>query len=415
MFESPSIEGKSVYNIKESGVHYRHGTKDEPTPGSGKEFLERFRSNFEIRVIEHVNRNELVFEMINIDVSFANALRRIMISEIPTVAIENVYMWNNSSIIHDEVLAHRLGLVPIDVDPRYLVQFEGEDDEPTEFNTLVFAMKVSCNKNKEKSSSTGTNNNNSSSNNNKEQSVVAGMDDNLESDPSVVNPAERSAEKAAVDFALNKQQQQQLNNNNESLSVPVEIPGRANTKHVYSKDLVWMPQGFQEEILPRPVRPLHEDILLAKIRGGQLIELEAHARIGVGKDHAKYSPVANASYRLMPHIQLVKPVYDTMADELNAYEPGVFQIIPCDDENSHYQKAIVHNPYACTMSRNYMRHEYLKEAVQMSRLPNHFIFNIESIGMLPAAVILAESLRVLQTKCDNLISLLEEYEESKGL
>jgi DNA-directed RNA polymerase I and III subunit RPAC1 len=48
----------------------------------------------------------------------ANALRRIMIAEIPTMAIEKVEMWQNTSVIPDENLAHRMGLVPIAVDPR---------------------------------------------------------------------------------------------------------------------------------------------------------------------------------------------------------------------------------------------------------------------------------------------------------
>jgi DNA-directed RNA polymerase I and III subunit RPAC1 len=61
------------------------------------------RSNFQLRILEqNENDTELVFEMIGVDVSLANALRRIMIAEVPTLAIEHVYMWNNSSIIHDE-------------------------------------------------------------------------------------------------------------------------------------------------------------------------------------------------------------------------------------------------------------------------------------------------------------------------
>ena len=64
-----------------------------------------YRSNFQMRILQQDEQDkELVFEMIGIDVSLANALRRIMISEIPTMAIEHVYMWNNSSIIHDEGL-----------------------------------------------------------------------------------------------------------------------------------------------------------------------------------------------------------------------------------------------------------------------------------------------------------------------
>lgn len=48
----------------------------------------------------------------------ANSLRRIMISEAPTMAIEHVFIVNNTSVIQDEVLSHRLGLVPLRVDPR---------------------------------------------------------------------------------------------------------------------------------------------------------------------------------------------------------------------------------------------------------------------------------------------------------
>jgi len=33
------------------------------------------------------------------------------------MAIENVFILNNTSIMHDEVLAHRLGLIPIKADP----------------------------------------------------------------------------------------------------------------------------------------------------------------------------------------------------------------------------------------------------------------------------------------------------------
>ncbi|MBW3014999.1 DNA-directed RNA polymerase subunit D [Candidatus Woesearchaeota archaeon] len=48
--------------------------------------------------------------------SFANALRRIMIDEVPTMAIEDVEFRKNSSILYDEVIAHRLGLMPLKTD-----------------------------------------------------------------------------------------------------------------------------------------------------------------------------------------------------------------------------------------------------------------------------------------------------------
>lgn len=47
-----------------------------------------------------------------------------MIAEVPTVAIENVFVFNNNSVMHDEVLAHRLGLVPILFDANKLDTFQ---------------------------------------------------------------------------------------------------------------------------------------------------------------------------------------------------------------------------------------------------------------------------------------------------
>ena len=48
--------------------------------------------------------------------AFANAFRRAMIGEVPTLAIEDVRIYDNTSALFDEMLAHRLGLIPIRTD-----------------------------------------------------------------------------------------------------------------------------------------------------------------------------------------------------------------------------------------------------------------------------------------------------------
>lgn len=51
-----------------------------------------------------------------IDASFANSIRRAVLEEVPTMAIEDVEIRKNSSILYDEMVAHRLGLIPIKTD-----------------------------------------------------------------------------------------------------------------------------------------------------------------------------------------------------------------------------------------------------------------------------------------------------------
>lgn len=64
--------------------------------------------------VQELTRDRIKFVLSNTDVSVANALRRIMIAEVPTLAIDLVTIEENSSVHQDEFLAHRLGLLPID-------------------------------------------------------------------------------------------------------------------------------------------------------------------------------------------------------------------------------------------------------------------------------------------------------------
>jgi len=47
---------------------------------------------------------------------FVNSLRRIMLSELPKLAVDDVVIYDNTSALFDEIITHRLGLVPIPTD-----------------------------------------------------------------------------------------------------------------------------------------------------------------------------------------------------------------------------------------------------------------------------------------------------------
>jgi len=159
--------------------------------------------------------------------------------QVPTIAIEHVYVWNNTSVIQDEVLAHRIGLVPLNVDPSYFEFKSDARDQATDRNTLVFKLDVTCTR--------------------KPKTAVV-----------------RGTKKAEPE--------------------PEEI---YNHSIVTSGDLTWEPQGEQSEVFAsNPPRPTNEEIVLAKLRPGQEISMDLHAIKGVGKEHAKWSPVGQCLLHL---------------------------------------------------------------------------------------------------------------------
>ena len=69
----------------------------------------------EIQILEKTD--EFMRFIVNgVNVPFVNALRRIMLTEVPTMAIDEIVILENSSILNDEILAHRIGLIPIKTD-----------------------------------------------------------------------------------------------------------------------------------------------------------------------------------------------------------------------------------------------------------------------------------------------------------
>jgi DNA-directed RNA polymerase I and III subunit RPAC1 len=129
----------------------------------------------------------------------------------------------------DEVFSHRLGLIPLNVDPALIEMKESPNDQATDRNTIVFKLQIDCTRN-------------------------------------------TSAPRDCTDPTV-------LYNNSE----------------VRAEHLQWIPQGEQVEVFAgRPPAPTIPEAVLVKLRPGQSIEMEMHAVKGVGKDHAKFSPVGTS-------------------------------------------------------------------------------------------------------------------------
>jgi len=69
----------------------------------------------DIQIIEE-KENYLRFLLKGVNHAYANALRRIMLAEVPAMAIEDVIVIENTSVLYDEIIAHRLGLIPLKTD-----------------------------------------------------------------------------------------------------------------------------------------------------------------------------------------------------------------------------------------------------------------------------------------------------------
>ncbi|KAM3862545.1 DNA-directed RNA polymerases I and III subunit RPAC1 [Diretmus argenteus] len=304
--------------------------------------VQKFYKTFRIDLVD-LDEDRLEFDMQGVDAAVANAFRRILLAEVPTMAVEKVFIYNNTSIIQDEVLAHRLGLIPIKADPR-LFEYrnageESGEDEGSEIDTIKLQLKIKC----------------------------------------VKNPR---ATKDSSD------------------------PRELYQNHVvYSWDMKWVPIGNQADVFAdADIGPVNGDILIAKLRPGQELDIVMHCVKGIGKDHAKFSPVATASYRLLPQITLLERVEGEKAERLKrCFSRGVIDLEDIDGK----KVAKVVNSRLDSCSREVLRHDDLKNLVKLGRVRDHFIFTVESTGVLPPDVLFTEAIKVLMAKCQRFLNELD--------
>ncbi|KAL4444006.1 hypothetical protein ABPG75_011743 [Micractinium tetrahymenae] len=84
------------------------------------------------------------FVLKNTDASMANALRRVILVEVPTIAVELVEFEANTTVLNDEFIAHRLGLVPLVSSRVHEMKsiYEAADDD--DFLDVQLSLDVKC-------------------------------------------------------------------------------------------------------------------------------------------------------------------------------------------------------------------------------------------------------------------------------
>jgi DNA-directed RNA polymerase I and III subunit RPAC1 len=258
-----------------------------------------------------------------------------LIAGVPTLAIESVFILQNSSVMPEEMLAHRIGLLPLLVNPALF-------DLP---------------------------------------SIAPPAD---EGKVPLLDPVIYGRERLV--FSLNRI------NDSKTTHAPV-----------YSDELKWEPLAGQKERgvtvqqIPR--------ILICKLAPGQQIQLVAHATKGVGSDHAKWSPVATAAYRLMPSIRFDRPVERERAARLAALCPTkVFDI----EDVAGVPTATVARPLNCTMCRECIREDEWHGYVNLGRVKDEFLFSVESTGAISPQNLVLEAISELNKKCAVVLGALDQ-------
>ncbi|KAJ1438551.1 DNA-directed RNA polymerase [Ochromonadaceae sp. CCMP2298] len=207
--------------------------------------------------ITEMKEDFMVFELTETDISMANALRRIMMAEVPTLCIDLVEFEDNTTTLLDEFLAHRLGLMPL----RSLR--EGG------MASWAYSHECDCENYCEKCSATFT----------------------LDCDfADLAAKLPTSEQQVAI-----------------SITSRDLIPDNPDCTAVhYSNE--GEEQSARED-------GQGQGVVLVKLGPGQRLRLKAVAKKGVGKEHAKWNPTATVALKHDPIVRLNEEILDQYSEE----------------------------------------------------------------------------------------------------
>ena len=129
---------------------------------------------------------------------------------------------------------------------------------------------------------------------------------------------------------------------------------------------------------------------------------------GIGKTHAKWSPVCTAYYRLKPDVRITEPILNEDAVELKQMCPDMFDI---EELGGGKKRAVLSSNTKAWTNREPLRHEKFVNKIDMGRWKDIFEFTVESIGIYTPVEIVVESLGKLKAKASYWLQVLKSNEE----
>jgi DNA-directed RNA polymerase II subunit RPB3 len=157
------------------------------------------------------------------------------------------------------------------------------------------------------------------------------------------------------------------------------------------------------------VSPVSHDgdaVLICKLGKNQELVLEATARKGIGKEHAKWNPVCVATFQYVPDVM----INHQEVEKLSAREMVTF-VNSCPRQVYNYleqhRTINIDNPEACIFCDECVRKaEELKRPnmVTIKMKEGRFFFNVETTGSLSPEQVVLHSMRVLVAK----LNLIDE-------
>ena len=162
-------------------------------------------------------------------------------------------------------------------------------------------------------------------------------------------------------------------------------------KVVYSKDLISSDST---------IKPVYDTIPLVKLKDGEVLDIEAVAKVGYGKDHAKWMPTTVCAYKQYPEITF-DDSKEIDYDCASACPRGILK----SDKRS--KKIKILDIEDCTMCKSCVRAS-TNGYINVGYRENDFIFRIETDGSMPPKEVLLKACDELGGKADKFIRFCDE-------